>query len=132
MSYFKYLSDVENHPEKNSFAVEWEFEDGGRYWESFKSEQEMLDAIDKQQMELVSHDLSEILEAYRLKVRYINYQNLMNDYPYWKHRKGAVDIVKKFVAKHNALIFSIKNPQPSTFTLGDVFQKFGISIPQNS
>ena len=50
---FKFLSDVETA--ENNFMVEWEYSDGGRFWQLFDSEEEMNAAIATNQSYNDSH-----------------------------------------------------------------------------
>lgn len=117
----KFLSDVECYPETNSFAVEWEYESGYRYWESFETEVEMQSAIDFQQKQLMHYELDALLEEASTSNRYINFNEEIGGRfrPYHSIMKFEIDA-------HNKRLRNARNPKPTTFNLGALFQKAGI------
>lgn len=61
----RFVSDIEIH--EGSYAIEWEYAYGGRWWQSFETEQDLNDALTENEKELDEN--KEEVDQYRLEER---------------------------------------------------------------
>ena len=62
----KFLSDIDTDAGNGHPIVEWEEEDGHRWWQEFNSHEEMRIALDKNQEYLNAHE-AEVEEHFKLQ-----------------------------------------------------------------
>ena len=117
---YEFLSDLDMAYNKETgeydiFAVEW---DGmyGKYWQYFSTEEEREEAIERNALAQLSHDLQEVFE--RFEGELVELEGIYKVYSSVSSKKSIADMV----CSHNKAVMKLrKKPTQPTYSIGLAF-----------